>query len=158
MDGTLAILKDTYCAIDIRGILARKKNDPNWIAAFLKIRFTKDDQTSLQDVHRKILDDLGPICYNNLQVILYSRAIEELGVLIQGLHGGQFTFDGTTFSLPETDFRNIPNKILTRQNTRYTTEKERCGYNHMLLFGNISCSISEFLRRLDIPENDYYCV
>jgi hypothetical protein len=35
MDQTLAVLKDTYRAIDIRGILARKKNDPSWIAAFL---------------------------------------------------------------------------------------------------------------------------
>jgi hypothetical protein len=35
---TLITLKDIYKAIDIRGIVARKKNERDWLAAFLKIK------------------------------------------------------------------------------------------------------------------------
>jgi hypothetical protein len=46
-------LQGQYKSIDIRAIIVKGNDNLEWYCAFLKVYFTKDDKTTIEQIHEK---------------------------------------------------------------------------------------------------------
>jgi hypothetical protein len=87
---------NTYKGLDICAILVKQKDKPDndWICAFLKIRFTKEDKNEILDIYHKRQKHVGIQDYEYLVVKLFYYEMDMAQDFLQDITKGHIEIEG----------------------------------------------------------------
>lgn len=146
----MSLVGKTYRRIDIRAILARplKEPDVEWTCIFLKVRMTKESQNELDGNQHNDMR-LGNINKPFFRIEFTNSSIECLDSILKDIASGHITFGSVDANLPSTRCKDILSNS-SSVSDMYTTDDEKAGYIHLLIFTTMELSIAGQIQKLGL--------
>lgn len=91
-------LQGQYKNINIRAIIVKGKDNPQWYCALLKVYFTKDEKTTIEEIHQK-KHRLTSIKDDNLKFVAECTDISEAERVLRELNKMKITINTRTTAL-----------------------------------------------------------
>jgi hypothetical protein len=151
----IPLLERTYKSMDIRALIAKERGQ--WLCIFLKIRLTDEDQTRVEDVHKKQINDLAVEKSDNCLLVAEWRNIIQFDSIIEEIRHGRITIQGISSQLRAHMLGNFQETEIQRY-PAYSKPEEMLGYKHWFVFIPNDGSVSTWkkvtdleLKREDLP-------
>jgi hypothetical protein len=154
----IPFISRSYRSADIRAILVRGSGGEQWRNAFLKIRFVKDPEEEVHELHKIKVNSLGDKINNDrFKIVFETRSSAEALSFLDDIQEMQLNLKTLNLNvrLLETDYQNIyENDKRFDIYQYYTTKSEICGYIHKCILINSSQSPANIINQF-INLDDY---